>query len=89
MMCECVVVSSKHEVYSLNSLPLSAVSGIICRPGLSSSSLQRKTPHKLLVQGTCNSSSQCSSPLLTLCPSNEVIQNKTGRFVVILKSGKV
>lgn len=92
VICGCMVASPKHGVYSSESPPLDAVSGIIREPGLSSSILQRKTPHKL-VQGTCNTSSRCSLPLLPFCLSNRAIQNKTGmgysgRFMVMFKSGK-
>lgn len=74
-MCGCAAVSPKYEVYSSDSLPLDALSGIIHGPGLGSPSLQRKTPHKL-VQGTWKISSQCSPSLLAFCLSNGVIQIK-------------
>lgn len=89
---ECVVVSHKHEINSPDSLPCNAVS---CYPWARTQFIcsVEETAHEL-VQATCNSISQCSPLLLAFCLSNSVSQNKTGvghsgRFKVILKSGKI
>lgn len=70
------VVSPKCEIYSPDSLPFNAMSRVIHGPGPGSSALWKKQ-HKL-VQGTCNSSSQCSPLLLAFCLRNRLIQDKTG-----------